>query len=121
MINDEVPGKNEPIYVGTPALVFMPPKNYSFKIIKKEHKVVLPRQGDYYSLDKDFFKESDGEFNIYDENSKTLFLPSITKVMFATKTYPGLDSNQLFVPIAIIFNDDTVEILGQVIEMITND
>jgi len=104
--------------VGTPSLAFLPARHYPFIVVKKEHKITIPRKGKYVDLDKDFFSEEDGQFNILDNRKKTLFLPSIQKVMLATKQYPDLPPNHLYVPVALIFNKDNVDIIGQVIRML---
>lgn len=107
--------------VGTPSMAFLPARHYPFVVVKKEHKITIPRRGKYYNLDRDFFSKEDGEFNILDNKSKTLFLPSIQKVMLATKQYPDLLPNHLYVPVALIFNKDSVDIIGQVIKMLNID
>lgn len=110
--------KVENFEVGTPSMGMLPARHYPFKVVIDEYKVSIPRKGKYVDLDDDFFSEDDGEFNIFDGRSKILYLPSISKVMFATKQYPDLPPNHLFVPAAIKFNKDTVDIIGQVIHML---
>jgi hypothetical protein len=105
-------------HVGTPTMILLPAKNYHFKVLKKEHKITLPREGIYNELDPETYKKADGEFLLLDENSNILYLPAISKVLFATKSYPDLKSNQLFAPIAMIFGEKEVDIIGQVIEML---
>ena len=95
-----------------------PARNYHFRVVKGEHKLTIPRVGKYHELAPDIFKEEDGEFNLYDGDSNVMYLPAISKVLFAVSKYPDLENNQLFAPIALIFNEDTVDIIGQVIEML---
>lgn len=102
--------------VGTPSLALLPAKNYYFKVYGR-YKITIPRKGDYHSIDPDFFAKEDGEFNLLDTKNAVMYLPAISKVLFATKQYPDLASDELFAPIAIKFNDDTVDIYGQVIRM----
>lgn len=108
----------ESTHIGTPTMVLMPARNYKFKVINKEIKITVPRKGTYYDLDKEFYTKAEGEFNIYDEANAVMYIPSITKVLFGLKKYPALESNQLFAPIALVFNDDEVDVIGQVIEML---
>jgi hypothetical protein len=103
---------------GTPTMVLLPARNYHFKVLKQEHKITLPRTGKYMDIAPEVFKEEDGDFMLYDEESKVMYLPAITKVLFAVSKYPELENNQLFAPIALIFNDNEVDIIGQVVEML---
>ena len=103
--------------VGTPTMVLLPPKNYHFKVHGK-YKFTIPRKGTYNEIDQDFFAESDGDFNLLDEDSAAMYLPAISKVLFATKQYPMLEDNELFAPIVLKFNKDSVDIYGQVIQML---
>jgi len=106
------------VVVGTPTMVLLPSNNYKFTVSKKEYKITIPREGLYNELDEEFFGDDGGGFKILDEESMTLYLPSITKVLFGAKKYPKLEANQLFAPVALVFGDKTVEIVGQLIEML---
>ncbi len=103
---------------GTPPLALLPAKNYIFKIGEENYVIRLPRKGSYHEIAPEFFKEDAGEFNIYDEESKVLYLPSITKVLFASGQYPDMKFNQFFVPYSIKFEGEEVVIVGQVIDML---
>lgn len=107
------------IMKGTPPAVLLPAKNYLFKVLSDHYIVEIPRKGNYHDLAPDFFPEESGEFDILTEQG-VLFMPSITKVLFATKKYPDLDYNQLFVPHTFEFKEDTVVVIGQVIGLIIN-
>lgn len=104
--------------IGTPTMALLPARNYSFKIVHKEVEITVPRKGTYKDLDPSFYTEEEGEFMLLDFSSKIMFIPAITKVLFGVNKYPDLESNQLFVPLALVFHEDTVDIIGQVIEMI---
>lgn len=106
------------IQTGTPTMVLLPARNYFFKVLEEEHVITVPRSGKYYDIDPDFFTEEEGEFQLYDARNKIMFMPAITKVLFATKKYPNLESNQLFAPLALVFKKDKVDIVGQVVEML---
>ena len=103
---------------GTPPMLLLPAKNFAFKIENEHFIIELPRKGRYVDLAPEIFTEEDGEFNIFDEESRTFFTPSITKVLFATKKYPDLKYNQFFVPYAIHIEDDKVILVGQVVDML---
>lgn len=103
---------------GTPTMSLFPARNYHFVVTKEEHKITIPRSGKYVDLAPEVFKEEDGEFMLYDESSKVMYIPAISKVLFAVSKYPDLKNNQLFAPIALIFNEKTVDIIGQVVEML---
>jgi len=103
--------------VGTPSMVLMPSRNYAFSVSKDIHVVTVPRKGTYYDLDPAFFSKEDGEFNLYDSSSGVMFLPALSKVLFATKKYPNLDDHQLFAPTSSVFKEDVVEISGYVVNM----
>ncbi len=103
--------------IGTPTIAFFPARNYRFRVVKGEHKITIPRSGEYCKLAPEIFSEEDGEFMLYDDESNIMYLPAISKILFATSKYPDLKNNQLFIPIALIFEKKTVDIIGQVIEM----
>jgi len=103
---------------GTPPPIFMPARNYKFKVVGNNYLIKLPRKGSYHELDPDFFKEDDGEFNIFDDETKTLHMPSITKVLFGTCKYPDLPDNHYFAPYAFQIVDDGILMVGQVLEIL---
>jgi hypothetical protein len=103
---------------GTPNMVLMPSKRYQFLVLDAEHKITVPRKGKYHELAPEIFEEEEGAFNILDEENGVLYIPSITKVLFATNQYPDLEPLQLFAPTYFLINEDTVDIVGQVIEII---
>lgn len=103
--------------VGTPTIALLPARNYYFKVYGK-HKITIPRKGTYHELAPDFFSESDGEFNLLDEKNAVMYLPALSKILFATAQYPDLKDGELFAPIALKFNADTVDIYGQIIGML---
>lgn len=108
--------------VGTPTMMMLPARNYTFKVFEKDHSIIIPRKGKYVDFDDKLFTEKDGEFNILDyvdeEDGNVLFMPSLSKVMFATATYPDMKDNQAFIPIAIIVRTEEVEIVGNIIQML---
>lgn len=104
--------------VGTPTMVLLPARNYYFKVSEEEYTITIPRSGKYHDIDPEFFSEEEGEFNLFEGRSKVMFMPAITKVLFATKKYPNLEANQLFAPLALVFKKDTVDIIGQTVEML---
>jgi hypothetical protein len=106
-------------------MVMLPARNYYYKIIKEQHSISIPRKGSYDDLleeeNKGIFNNVDGEFNIFDENNNILYLPSITKVLFATKQYPDLPQNHLFIPVFLIFLEEEVKVVGQIVEMLSKE
>jgi len=105
---------------GTPPMLLLPAKEYKFRIDDNNYIIELPRRGFYHDLAPDIFSIEDGEFNILDEQSNTLYTPSITKVLFAVGKYPDLKFNQFFVPYCINFKSDLVVLVGQIVSMIPN-
>jgi len=103
---------------GTPPPVLMPAKNYIFKITNEHFVIELPRSGTYHDVAPDFFNEEAGSFNIFDEESKILYMPAITKVLFAAAKYPDLEFNQFFTPYSIKIDDDKVLISGMIVDMV---
>jgi hypothetical protein len=107
---------------GTPTAMMLPARNYKFKVYDQEYSVTVPREGKYTDLDDKVFTEEDGEFNLmqYSRKDKAhiLYLPALTKVLFATSQYPDLEDTQAFTPIALVIKKDVVEIVGNLIEMI---
>ena len=108
--------------VGTPAMMMLPARNYTFNVHEENYSIKIPRKGSYKDLDDVFFKPEDGDFEIMsyveEENGDVLFIPSISKVLFATTKYPKLENDQAFVPIALIVREEEVEIVGNIIQML---
>jgi len=106
------------IRIGTPPAVLFPARNFKFKVVNDNVTISIKRGGSYFELAPEVFTEEDGSFNIFDEESKILYLPSITKVLFAEHKYPNMEANQLFVIIALKLKDDIVDVIGQIIEIL---
>lgn len=107
--------------VGTPTLMLLPARNYKFKVYDQDYSVTIPRKGKYVDLDSEMFTEEDGEFNVMQysrkDKAQVVYLPDLSRIMFATSQYPDLKDTQAFTPIALVVKKDTVEIVGNVIEM----
>jgi len=112
---------SDDVHTGTPSMALLPAANYMFKAHKKQYKITIPRSGEYNKLCPELFKESDGKFSLYDVKNKVMYIPAISKVLFAANKYPKLEQNQLFAPIALVFRKNEVDIIGQVIEMLEPD
>jgi hypothetical protein len=110
--------KNYDIQMGVPTLVLLPAHNYVFKVYKEVYKIKVPRNGFYNEIDPKVFKTEDGGFYLLDNEASIMYVPAITKVLFAVKRYPKLEANQLFAPLVLLFGEDEVEIAGQIIEML---
>lgn len=109
--------KDEIKNTGVLSMVLLPARNNTFFVEdKRYYTVTIPRKGKYEDIDSEFFSESDGDFDILNDKN-SLFLPEVVKVLFATKQYPDLADNQLFVPLTLTFREDMVDIVGQIIEM----
>lgn len=106
------------VHIGTPTMVLLPAANYLFTVQKGEHKITVPRNGVYEKLAPGSYSEADGEFSLFDKKNNVMYMPAISKVLFATKQYPKMKSNQLFAPIALVFRSDEVDIIGQIVEML---
>ena len=105
--------------IGTPTMILLPARNYRFKVYPEEYDITIPRKGFYKDLDDEMYSEEDGEFNILDKD--ILYMPSISKILFATSKYPDLKDNQAFTPIALVIEEDEVRIIGNIIEMLTEN
>lgn len=103
---------------GTPSAVLMPAKNYTFRINEEYYEIKIPRRGRYHELAPEIFDEASGEFDLLNSENGVLFLPAITKVLFATKKYPELNFNQFFIMTHIKFGEEEVSIIGQIIDMV---
>lgn len=102
---------------GTPPSVSMKAKNYKFEVSENNFIIKIPKEGSYYDLDPTFFKKEDGDFNIFNEETKTFYMPAITKVLFAKSQYPDLPEDHYFTPIAMQVVEDGLVIIGQVIKI----
>lgn len=105
------------VNIGTPPAVLFPARNYKFRIVNDNVTINISRMGSYNELAPEIFNEEDGSYNIFDEGTEILYMPSITKVLFAEHKYPDLDANQLFVLLGIKLHKETVDIIGQIIEI----
>lgn len=103
---------------GTPTMVLLPARKFHFTVLDAEYKITVPRVGNYNQLAPEMFNEDAGAFSLLDDNNEIMYLPAISKVLFATEQYPDLDNNQLFAPIALVFSEDVVDIIGQIIEIL---
>ena len=118
--------KRDPIEVGewsepqtgTPTMVMFPARNFQFRVSKTEYTIVIPRKGNYAEIAPEVFDEEDGDFMVFDEDNAVMYLPSLTKILFAVDKYPALANNQLFAPIALLLDDDEARIVGQIIEIL---
>lgn len=104
--------------VGTPTMVLMPARNFHFRVSRGEHKITIPRKGNYHEIAPEIFSEEEGDFMVYDEENAVMYMPAITKILFAVKKYPDLKNNELFAPVALLFNEDTVDIIGQIVAIL---
>jgi len=102
--------------VGVPSAILLPSRNFKFKVEQGNYVIELPRKGTYEELDPEFFTENDGDFNFM--GNDILYLPSLTKALFAAKKYPDLTDNQAFALLAFKMKEETIEIIGNVIEFL---
>jgi len=105
--------------VGTPTMMLLPARNYKFKVYKEDHVINIPRKGTYVDFDDEQYTNEDGEFDILTEKDGefVLYTPSITKVLFAASKYPKLDDGFAFVVTAFVVKEDSVDVIGNLIEM----
>ncbi len=111
--------------IGTPTMLLLPARNYRFKVNSKTHSIIVPRRGKYVDLDSKAFKKRDGEFDLLqyseEDDSHVLYIPALSKVLFAANKYPDLEDAEAFTPLAIIVREDEVEVVGNVIEMVKEE
>jgi len=108
--------------VGTPTPMMLPARNYKFRVYDEEFSVTIPRKGRYVDLDDKMYTEEDGAFDLMQysrkDKAQIIYLPTLSRVLFATAQYPDIKDTQAFTPIALIIKKDVVEIIGNLIEMI---
>lgn len=111
--------------IGTPTMLLLPSRNYKFKVFEKGYSIKVPKKGTYVGIDPKGYTEEDGEFDLLQysekEQAHVLYLPALSKVLFATNQYPDMKDTHAFIPIALVFRDDEVEILGNLIEMVPKE
>jgi len=107
--------------VGTPSLLLLPSRNYKFRVYDTQYSIRIPRKGHY----SDFIEMGEGlegDFSIltYDDKEKIniLYLPTIQKVMYATKQYPALKDNQALVVVALVISEEFVDVICNLIDML---
>ena len=110
---------------GTPTAMLLPARNYKFKVFEEQFTITVPRRGKFKDLAPEFYKDDESVFDFlqYDDERKKTFvsLPFISQVLFATAQYPDLKDNQAFIPMALIIEDEKVEIVGKLIEMVQGE
>jgi hypothetical protein len=106
----------ETVYEGLPTMSLLPLAPTRFKVVD-EIMIKLPRRGNYNEISPEVFDEAAGDFDLLVDG--VLYMPSITRVLLATNQYPNLEGNQIFTPQALLFNDDSVEIKGSIIEILS--
>lgn len=110
-------GQDEKDYVkvkGVPGALLLPSREFKFKVYHGNHVITIPRKGAYTDIDPLFFTDKDGDFHFMEDD--TLYLPALSKVLFACKKYPSLRDNQAFVILGIRITDDEIEVIGNLIE-----
>lgn len=113
--------------VGTPTLIFLPARNYKFKVYEQAFSVTLPKEGKYFDIDPEFIKDQSAEFNLLQEfagekgKEIRISIADISRVLFVTEQYPDLKDGQAFAPIGLIVRDNEVEVVGNIIEMIKEE
>jgi len=100
---------------GVPTMGLVQAKNYKFKVSKDIFMITVPMQGSYHALDPEFFNEASGDFVVFD--GKDLNVATLSKVLFATRSYPNLEDNQLFCPLKFSIAEDNIVIYGQVVQI----
>lgn len=109
----------EEVYIkGLPSLLFMQAVDYTMSHDANNYVLEIPRKGSYKDIAPEYFKDEDGEFNVFDDEKKVLYIPSLTKILLACNKYPQLDSNQVAVPITIKLLEDKIEIVYNVLSMV---
>jgi len=103
------------IYEGLPTMSLFPMNPTRFMVVD-EIKLTIPRRGNYNELNPEVFDVSSGDFDLLKDS--VLFMPAITRILLATNKYPDLAGNQVFTPSVFVFNEDTVEIQGSILEII---
>ena len=111
--------------IGTPTMMLLPARNYTFKVFEQEHSIIIPRKGTYKDFDDKVFSEKDGDFEVMpyveEEQANVLYLPALSKILFATGKYPRLLDDQAFIPYAMVIREDEVEVVGSIIQMLKED
>lgn len=102
--------------IGTPTMCLVQARNYTFQVSSDTFMMRVPMTGTYQALDPEFFSEKDGDFVVYD--GADVNIATLSKVLFATKQYPSLESNQIFCPLKFTFEGQEVLIYGQVIQLL---
>lgn len=114
----DISGKEVKVIKGLPALALLPARNWEFKRFDNVYAIEVPVRGLYVDLDPEFFSEDDGGFDLYDEETGKIDIPTINKVMLGTKRYPALTNSQLFTVISIKVTGDVLVVEGMVIDMV---
>lgn len=111
---------NNSTFFGVPSMALLPARNFTVNTVK-EISLVIPNVGDYESVvpdeeGKDLFKDF-GNFTIFDGTSLNFL--EVSKLLFATRQYPDLKDNELFVPLQfnIKVEDNKIIITGLVVAL----
>ena len=108
---------SEQLIVGVPTMGLLPARKYTFKVKEDTHKITIPIRGKLKDLDPDFFNTEE-YFEIVNDDKSIINFVMITKILFASSSYPSLEYNELFCPTRLVINDNTLDIYGQVVVML---
>ena len=101
---------------GIASLGFPPAISKKFVVSDQVFSITIPRFGIYSAIAPDLYPDQEDEFNIFKDD--VLNISVISKVLFATRKYPMLLENQMFMPLALEFTDSEVTIVGKILEYI---
>lgn len=114
---------------GLPSLCLLPAADYKLVLGEQNYIIEVPKKGNF----KDVMDEDDelgaesfvGDFVVYDDEEGVFYPPTFTSVALAMKLYPKLKSGegvfQIFSIKAIVTDENTVGVLGEVVDLITNE
>ena len=125
IINEE--GSN--VIRGLPSLCLLPAADYKLVLGEQNYIIEVPKKGNF----RDIINEDDhlglesfvGDFVVYDDEENVFYPPTFTSVALAMKSYPKLKSSegvfQIFSIKAIVTDENNVGVLGEIVDLITND
>jgi len=105
---------------GTPGLVFLPAKDFSFEASETTHKIEVPIEAELEDPKlQAIFDGKDSYKLVTDVDGATVIsLSALTKAMFVQRQYPSLAENEMFTPLVLVIADDKITIGGKVLTFV---
>lgn len=119
-------GGQRATYRGLPPAILLPARDYVYEEETKTVGIRLPITGKFSEIDPEFPSMQAGgdEFKLVRETktgNKMLYIPDISRIMFALRYYPKLELHQAFSIVGFEIEEESVVVYGKIISILEGD